>query len=184
MMIDEVVAGNAAFAATGGFEGLAMMPRQQMLVIGCADPRVDPEKVLGLALGDAAVVRNVGGRVTGPTLATLAGLGMVGRLLATAPTAPTGDPMSRPGLDVVVLHHTDCGILRLARHPVELAGFLGVDPGDLPAMAVTDPVVAVAHDVATVRSRMTAPGIRVWGLVYDVVTGRVEVVVAPERVSV
>jgi carbonic anhydrase len=33
-------------------------------VITCIDPRVDPAAILGLELGEAMVLRNVGGRVT------------------------------------------------------------------------------------------------------------------------
>ncbi|HEY0815244.1 MAG TPA: carbonic anhydrase [Pseudonocardia sp.] len=179
MEIDEVLAGNAAFTATGRFQGLRMMPRRQLLVIGCADPRVDPESVLGLELGDAAVVRNIGGRVTPPTLATLAGLATVGRLQMQASAG--GPPMGSPGLDVVVLHHTDCGILRLAEDPNALAGFLGTDVEQVRAMHVGDPAAAIRHDVGVVRE--TVPGIRVWGLVYDVATGRVEIMARPEEVA-
>ncbi|WP_425343349.1 carbonic anhydrase [Pseudofrankia saprophytica] len=34
------------------------------MVVGCVDPRVDPTHVLGLEQGEAAVIRNVGGRIT------------------------------------------------------------------------------------------------------------------------
>ena len=33
---------NRAFAATGAHAGLAMMPRQQVFLVTCLDPRVDP----------------------------------------------------------------------------------------------------------------------------------------------
>jgi carbonic anhydrase len=35
-----------------------------MMVVGCVDPRVDPAHVLGLSNGEAAIIRNVGGRIT------------------------------------------------------------------------------------------------------------------------
>ncbi|MFE7358979.1 carbonic anhydrase [Streptomyces sp. NPDC057543] len=47
------------------------MPSGSLTVIGCVDPRVDPSDVLGLKLGEAAVIRNVGGRVTPATRAML-----------------------------------------------------------------------------------------------------------------
>jgi carbonic anhydrase len=53
------------------------MPSGSLQVIGCVDPRVDPANVLGLKLGEAAVIRNVGGRVTPATLRTLAMLAKV-----------------------------------------------------------------------------------------------------------
>jgi len=115
-----ILEGNGAFIATGRHESLAMMPRRRVMIIGCADPRVDPEKVLGLQMGDAAVIRNIGGRVTGPTLAMVAGLRSLGANAALAASqSGTG-----PGMDLVVLHHTDCGILHLADEPESLARFL------------------------------------------------------------
>jgi len=43
---------NRRFAAGEFKGGLAMAPRLRAMVIGCADPRVDPANVLGLELGD------------------------------------------------------------------------------------------------------------------------------------
>jgi len=179
MNIDDTLAGNRAFVATARYKGLGMMPRRKMIVIGCADPRVDPERVLGLELGDAAVVRNIAGRVSPPTLATLAGLGQVGR--RETPPATGSDDVGPQSLDVVILHHTDCGILRLADDPQSLAGFLGTDVAHVEAMHVSDPRASVVHDATLLRERLPMPGVRVWGLVYDVATGTVDVVVRPEE---
>lgn len=41
---------------------LKLLTRTQALVIACMDARLHPEKVLGLEIGDAHVVRNAGGR--------------------------------------------------------------------------------------------------------------------------
>ena len=49
---------NRAFAATGAQAGLAIMPRQQVFLVTCLDPRVDPAAFLGVGLGDAPVIRN------------------------------------------------------------------------------------------------------------------------------
>jgi len=167
--------GNRVFQTTGGHGGLTIMPRERLIVIGCADPRVDPEKILGLHLGDAAVIRNIGGRITPPTLATISGLAKVGSLVPQ-PTAQR----AQKGMDILVLQHTDCGILRLADEPGALAHFLGSDPSHLADMHVTDVHAAVAYDVAALRS-LNLPGIRVWGSVYDVVTGAVEFTETPEE---
>lgn len=169
--------GNRRFRGTAAHLGLVMMPRRRVLIVGCADPRVDPQQVLGLQLGDVAVIRNIGGRVTAPTLATLAGLGRLGARAAQASAQP-----GAPGLDLVVLHHTDCGIVLLGEEPEALAGFLGTDVANVQAMHVEDPYAAVVHDVTVLRG-LGMPGARVWGLVYDVSTGAVEIVAAPEGVA-
>lgn len=176
-MDSQVIArGNEAFVGTGTYRGLAMMPRQRVMIVGCADPRVNPEQILGLELGDAAVIRNIGGRVTPPTLATIAGLARLGAHAAQA-SAGQGTP---PGVDLLILHHTDCGILRLGDEPEALAAFLGTDLARLDAMAVADPYRAVVHDVSVLRG-LAMPGLRVWGLVYDVATGAVEITASPEE---
>src|SRR5579871_2965087 len=84
------------------------------------------------------------------------------------------------GLNLVVLHHTDCGITRLARVPDRLAAYLGVAPDGLESKAVSDPYAAIRADVATLKETPTLPGgILISGLVYDVATGRLNTVVAP-----
>ncbi|MGA8717809.1 MAG: hypothetical protein WB557_07385 [Solirubrobacteraceae bacterium] len=55
---------NRAFAAAGGHHGAVVFPDLRLFGITCLDPRVDPAHFLGLGLGNAMVVRNVGGRVT------------------------------------------------------------------------------------------------------------------------
>ncbi|MER6067220.1 carbonic anhydrase [Streptomyces sp. NPDC001792] len=85
------------------------MPSGGLTVIGCVDPRVDPSDVLGLKLGEAAVIRNVGGRVTPAILRTL-------EMLSKVVQSRTGGP--RPGDNhYAVLHHTYCGITDLAASP-------------------------------------------------------------------
>jgi carbonic anhydrase len=170
MDFEELRTRNDRFRATGAHAELSRMPRRGTVVLGCADPRVDPQQVLGFDLGDVAVVRNIGGRVCPPALATLAGLSRVGPSGRGAPAGPSGP-------DLIVLHHTDCGIVGLAQDPTALAGFLGIDPELLPFMHVDDPRRAVAHDAELLTAAM--PRARVWGLVYDVDTGAIEVRVAP-----
>jgi carbonic anhydrase len=79
---------------------------------------------------------------------------------------------------LVVLHHTDCGIKRLADYPEMLAEFFEIPVNDLDAKAVSDPYAAVRIDVDIVRRALPA-GLLVSGLVYDTDTGLVEVVVPP-----
>jgi carbonic anhydrase len=164
---------NADFARHGFARDASMMPALKTMVIGCVDPRVDPAHVLGLANGDALVIRNIGGRYTPDTLRTMATL----RMIAEAEGAAPG-----PGWNLIVLQHTDCGITRLGGHPELLATAFGVDEAALPAKAVNDPRVAVAVDVAAIKDNPFLPAaFIVSGLVYDVRTGLVETVVAPSR---
>jgi carbonic anhydrase len=164
---------NKHFATHRFTGGLAMMPKLKTIIIGCADPRVDPADVLGLELGDAAVIRNIGGRITPATLQTMAML----RLVAAAdPGGPPG-----PGWNLIVLHHTDCGINRLTGYPDLLAEHFGVDNAELDSKHVTDPWASVATDVAALKANPFLPAeFIVSGVVYHVETGLIEQVVGPE----
>jgi len=83
-----------------------------------------------------------------------------------------------------VLHHTDCGITRLASNTKLMADYFEIPPAELPAKAILDPRAAVASDIAMLRAIAAVPStILVSGLVYDTETGLVDVVVplAPIR---
>jgi carbonic anhydrase len=61
---DELLQRNARFAAGGAYAGLSFPTNETLQVVGCVDSRVDPSDVLGLTLGEAVVMRNIGGRIT------------------------------------------------------------------------------------------------------------------------
>lgn len=181
--LESMLQRNKDFAARQSAAGRPMpsLPRAltnlRAVVIGCADMRVDPAHVLGIAPGEAVVMRNIGGRIT-PGL--LEQLGLLGRIGEVAREIPGGGGE----FHIIVLHHTDCGITRLAGDPAMLTRYFQIQERDLKAKAVTDPRAAVAIDVALLRTIPALPGEwLVSGLVYDVATGFVEVVVpaAPIR---
>ncbi len=152
------------------------LPKVKAVIIGCADMRVDPAQLFRLAPGEAVVLRNIGGRIT-PGL--LQQLGMLGRIGQVAGEAPGGSGE----FHLIVLQHTDCGITRLAGDPAMLAQYFQVADTDLEAKAITNPRIAVAVDVAALREIPALPD--EWllsGLVYDVGTGLVEVVVPPATI--
>ena len=155
----------------------AALQTLKAVIIGCADMRVDPVEVLGIEPGEAVVLRNIGGRVT-PGL--LEEFGLLGRIGEVAQTIPGGGGE----LHLIVLHHTDCGSTRLAGDPALLAHYFQIPESEVESKAVRDPRKSVAVDVAALRAIPALPA--EWlisGLVYDVATGLVEVVVpaAPIR---
>jgi carbonic anhydrase len=162
---------NADFAASGFNAGLRLNPYGNMMVIGCVDPRVDPAAVLGLNNGEAAVLRNVGGRITPGTLRTMAMLTKVSQ--ANEDSVPAGV------WNLVILHHTDCGMTDLAAYPDLLAEYFEIPVGELGAKSVSDPAGSVRVDADVILAKTRRPGALVSGLVYDVSTGRIETVVAP-----
>lgn len=163
---------NADFANTGFTTGLKMMPSRKTMIIGCVDPRVDPMDILQLEPGEAAIIRNVGGRVNPALLETMAILRVVSQV---------GGQEVGTGWNLIVLHHTNCGIVGCYHQAPELlAKQMGVPLEGLDALAITDPYKAVALDVAALKANPKLPGgFTVTGLVYDVTTGKVETVVPP-----
>ena len=180
--LDNMLERNKDFAARLSAAGTPMpslpqaLPNVKAVVIGCADMRVDPAYLLGIKLGEAVVIRNIGGRIT-PGL--LEELGLLGRIGEVAGKAPGGGGE----FHLIVLHHTDCGITRLAGDPAMLKHYFQIPESELKAKAVTDPYAAVAVDVALLRTIPALPGQwLVSGLVYDVTSGLVDVVVPPSPI--
>lgn len=163
--IPELIERNRRFGETFSNGELSMRPRLSTFVVSCLDARVDPGRIFNLEIGDAVVMRNAGGRVTDNVLRDLAVLGFLASL------AP-GDTPFVP--EVVVVHHTDCGMARLADPQVQsvLADRLSVEVADVAALAVPDPIKSVQADVQRLHD---APGVPdslvVKGFVYDVTTG-------------
>ena len=152
---------------------LRAMPKVKAVIVGCADMRVDPAHVLGIKPGEAVVLRNIGGRIT-PGL--MEQLGLLGRIGQIAGETPGGGGE----FHLIVLQHTDCGMTALGGEPAMLAHYFQIPEGELKTKAVTDARAAVAVDVAALRAIPALPG--AWflsGLVYNVATGLVEVVVPP-----
>ncbi len=176
--LDMLLQRNHDFAAHRFVAGLPMRPSLRTLIISCADPRVDPVHILGLEPGETVVLRNVGGRVTPGTLQLLSMLLQV-PTGSGAPSAPASDNASAP-FHLLVLHHTDCGITRLASNTTLMADYFDIPPAELPAKAIEDPRAAMASDIAMLRAFPAIPSaILVSGLVYDTETGLIEVVVPP-----
>ena len=173
--VSELIDRNQNFARSRFGVGLDINPSGNMMIIGCVDPRVDPAPILGLAQGEAAIVRNVGGRITPATLKTLKMLGKVGA------ANPTGH---QPGdWNLVLLHHTDCGMTDLAAFPDLLAEYFEIGLDELAAKSVSDPVGSVTVDVGVIRRNIRSAAFLVSGLVYDIESGLVQVVIPPSQLE-
>ena len=160
---------NQEFAAHQFTTGLTPLGTLKTMIISCVDARVDPAHILGLEPGDAMVIRSIGGRVTPATLQTISMLLSIGANSGT--------------MTLIVLHHTQCGITRMVGRPDLLADYFQIDPAELEAKAITDPRAAVAVDVAVLKANPLTSEWPLSGLVYDVNTGLVETVVAPDPLS-
>ena len=171
--LDPLLERNQSFARAGGHDGVTPMPNHQVLVISCMDHRVDPAHILGISLGDALVLRNLGGRVSDETIRDIA-------FIAALTETMFGD--EAPPFEVAVIHHTECGSGFLADDDFRrgFADRVGASEQELATQAVTDPAQSVRADVEALLASPLLPGrMSVSGHVYDVTSGLVTVAVAP-----
>jgi carbonic anhydrase len=182
--LESMLERNKDFAAKQSASGGLMpslpraLPNVKAIIIGCADMRVDPAHVLGIKPGEAVVVRNIGGRITPGMLEQL---GLLGRIGQVAGEIPGGGGE----FHLIVLQHTDCGITRLVGDPGLLAHYFQIPEGEVTGKSIPDPRKAVAVDVAALKTIPALPDAwMISGLVYDVATGRIEVVVPPAAIRI
>lgn len=169
---------NEQFAATDAKDhipAIPFVPFNQLYLITCIDPRVEPAALFGVQLGEAIVARNIGGRVTPAIIRDLAWI-----MHLHENKTPDAD-----WFEVAIVHHTDCGSALLAddalRHGYVARG--GWDEETSTALAVLDPTQTVREDIAKLRSApelaSSIDRIRIGGYAYDLATGTATTVVDP-----
>lgn len=68
---DNFLKTNQAYADLHGTAHLPIKPKTKVAIVTCMDSRLHVAQALGLALGDAHILRNAGGRVTDDVLRSL-----------------------------------------------------------------------------------------------------------------
>lgn len=168
-LISPALERNQRFAASGAHRDATIMPKLNLFVVTCLDPRVDPAAFFGLELGEAAVIRNAGGRVTDDVINDLSFISQI-----VESVRPDG-----PLFEVAVVHHTQCGTAALAddQFRTRYAERIDGDPDSLRALAVLDPDATVRSDVERLRAAHSiSERVSMSGHVYDVATGQVRTV--------
>lgn len=153
---------NAAYVDLHGTAHLPIKPKTRVAIVTCMDSRLHVAPALGLALGDAHILRNAGGRVTDDVIRSLV---ISQQQLGTR--------------EIVVLHHTDCGAQSFTNEDfaAQLQQDLGVDVEGQDFLPFTDVEASVREDVAILRQSPLIPNdVTISGAVYDVDTGRITVV--------
>ena len=121
------------------------------------DARLDTHKLLGIQEGDAHVIRNAGGVVTDDVIRSLV---ISQRLLGTR--------------EVVLIHHTDCGMLTFRDDDVKDA--ILADTGLRPSFAMEafgNLEGDVRQSIARIKASPFVPAKdQIRGFVYDCATGR------------
>ena len=160
---DEFKQANEQYAAQFGAGDLPIPPARKVAVVTCMDARLQPEKFLGLELGDAHVIRNAGGRVSDDAIRSLV---ISERLLGTD--------------EIVVIHHTECGMTTFRNEDIaaKIKEDLGVDVSGQDFLPFSNLEEGVLRDVEKVRASELIPNdITVSGAIYDVKTGELREVV-------
>ena len=157
-VVPEFQKANDAYASSFSKGNLPMPPGRQVAVLVCMDARLDPARFLGLEEGDAHVIRNAGGRASDDAIRSLA---ISQQLLGTN--------------EVVVIHHTDCGMLTFNNEDLrqKLKQELNADAEHIDFLPFKDLEQSVRDDVAAIKnSPFLLKNIEVSGFIYDVRSGR------------
>ena len=156
-VINELLENNARYAANFGKGDLPSPPRLQLAVVACMDARIDAHSLLGITEGDAHVIRNAGGVITDDAIRSLT---ISQRLLGTT--------------SIMLIHHTDCGMLTFRDDDVKDA--ITADTGIRPSFALEafgDLEEDVRQSIARIQASPFIPNKDdVRGFVYDCATGR------------
>jgi len=156
--VQEFQKANDAYASSFSKGNLPMPPGRHVAVLTCMDARLDPARFLGLEEGDAHVIRNAGGRASDDAIRSLT---ISEQLLGTN--------------EVVVIHHTDCGMLTFSNEDLrkKLKQELNADAEHIDFLPFKNLEQSVRDDVATVKNSPFIPkNIEVSGFIYDVRSGR------------
>jgi len=160
---DELLRNNAAYAQAYTHGALPSRPAKPIAVLTCMDARIDPHRMLGLAEGDAHVIRNAGGVANDDAIRSLV---VSQRKLGTR--------------EVIVILHTDCGMRTFAEDAFveELEAETGVRPA-WQTTSFNEIEADVRRAVARVRASTFLPHRdAVRGFVYEVETGLLREVVS------
>jgi carbonic anhydrase len=158
-----MIEANREYTASFADGGKPMPPARHVAILTCMDARIHPEPALGLAIGDAHMIRNAGGRASDDAIRSLI---ISSRLLATN--------------EFAVIHHTDCGMLTFSNDQLraKLADEAGTDASGIDFLPFGDLRQSVLDDVHRILDTPHLDdSIPVSGYLYDVHTGGLELVV-------
>ena len=144
---------NQAYADLHGTAHLPQKPKTHVAIVTCMDSRLHVAQALGLALGDAHILRNAD---------------IIRSLVISQQQLGTRE--------IVVLHHTDCGAQSFTNEAfaAQLERDLGVLVHGKDFLPFSDVEESVREDVKKLSESPLIPDdIIISGAVYDVDTGRI-----------
>lgn len=138
---------------------LPLPPSKKIAVVSCMDARIIVERVLGLKIGEAHVIRNAGGIVTDDVLRSLI---IFHELLGTE--------------EFIIINHTDCGMVTFKDDELRqnIQSKYNIDASNLTFHSFKSIETNVRKQVNKIRSSPFLKEVgSVTGLIYDVKTGRI-----------
>jgi carbonic anhydrase len=156
-VIDEFVHNAESYAEHFDKGALPLPPAKHVAIVACMDARLNPYGLLGLAEGDAHVIRNAGGAITDDEIRSLT---ISQRLLGTE--------------EIMLIHHSDCGMLTFKDDDFrrEVHADTGIRP-EWAAEAFDDLDEDVRQSIARIKASPFIPKKdTVRGFVYEVKTGK------------
>jgi carbonic anhydrase len=155
---DELIKSNEQYAAGFDKADLPVRPGKRVAVVACMDARLIPSRALGLEEGDAHIIRNAGGLAKD----ALRSLVISEQLLGTR--------------EIVILHHTDCGMLTFKNEDVyaKVEESLGADASEIDFLPFADLDQSVRDDIQFLEDSPLIPeDVSIRGFVYHVETGKI-----------
>jgi len=155
--IDNVLKWNEEFARHFTLRDLSRRPARRLAVLACMDARLNVEQALGLAPGDAHIIRNAGAIVSDDVLRSLV--------------------LSHHELgarEIMIVGHTECGVLGLDDRELRSRLEVQFGPAQIPQsfLGFANLENSIREQMRQVRSH---PWLRervvVRGFAYDVKTG-------------
>ncbi len=162
---------NKRFNASFNHADLTILPSLKTLILSCTDARVDPAHILHLNLGESIVMRNTGGRVTKEIIDQILLVAFMAKKMNAGP------------IEVLILHHTNCGAERFA------------DPGfqklmkqhtsvDVARFAITNHKESLKEDIQRLKCASgMPPDLMVAGCLYDVGDGSIDEIFKPSAIG-
>lgn len=163
MSFDDLLSANRDYAdhfEYGGFDGIA---RAGVAMVTCMDSRIDPLGMIGIAPGDAKILRNPGGRATNQALVALV-LGV--HLLQVE--------------RILLVQHTRCAMASASEEDLikRVSDSSGTDASWMSLGVIEDQHKAVRHEVHRIETHPLIAGrAAVGGFLYDVDTGLLDQIV-------
>ncbi len=154
---DDLLAANRAYAEGFEYSGFDGIAKAGVAIVTCMDSRIDPLGMIGLAPGDAKILRNPGGRVTDQVLVAL----VLGVTLLKVDR-------------VLIIEHTRCAMASSTEDELRrrVGSEAGTDASWMSLGVIDDQAAAIRYDIAKVKAHpLIGDHVAVGGFIYDVDTG-------------